>query len=85
MPGVPCRNASDKDCRQSRPPLSAVQFDYRGQVAAKGRYINMPTETAVVIAAIILVFAVFVVALAWASYYTRNVRVSGAVYFHKPK
>jgi hypothetical protein len=44
----------------------------------------MPTETAVIIAGIVLMFAVFAVALAWADYYTRNVRVSGALYFHEP-
>jgi hypothetical protein len=44
----------------------------------------MPTETAIVIAAIVLVFAVFGVALAWADYYTRNFRAPGATYFHAP-
>jgi len=38
----------------------------------------MPTETAIAIAGIVLVFAVFMVALAWASYYTRNYRAPGA-------
>ena len=37
----------------------------------------MPTETAIVIAGIVLVFAV---TLAWASYYTRNYRAPGAQY-----
>jgi archaellin len=40
----------------------------------------MPTETAIVIAGIVLVFAVFAVALAWASFYTRNYRAPGAQY-----
>lgn len=38
----------------------------------------MPTETAIVIAGIVLVFVVFMAALAWASYYTRNYRAPGA-------
>jgi hypothetical protein len=45
----------------------------------------MPTETAIVVAVIVLVFAAFATVLAWADYYTRNVRVPGAVYFHRPK
>jgi hypothetical protein len=44
----------------------------------------MPTETAVIIAGIVLMFVTFAVALAWADYYTRNVRTSGATYFHEP-
>jgi len=44
----------------------------------------MPTETAVIIAGIVLMFAVFAVTLAWADYYTRNARVPGALYFHEP-
>jgi hypothetical protein len=36
----------------------------------------MPTETAIVVAGIILVFAVFAVSLAWADYYTRGTRGS---------
>ena len=41
----------------------------------------MPTETAIIVAGIILLFAVLAVALAWASYYTRNVRTPGATYY----
>ncbi len=41
----------------------------------------MPTETAIVIAVIVLVFAVFAVALGWAAFYSRNVRTPGATYF----
>jgi hypothetical protein len=40
----------------------------------------MSTETALIIAGIVLAFAVFAVALAWASYYTRNFRAPGAEY-----
>jgi hypothetical protein len=40
----------------------------------------MPTETTIVVAGIVLVFAVFMAALAWASYYTRNFRAPGAKY-----
>jgi archaellin len=41
----------------------------------------MPAETALVIAGIVLVFAVFAAALAWASFYTRDYRAPGAQYF----
>jgi uncharacterized membrane protein len=44
----------------------------------------MPTETAIIVAGIVLLFAVLAVlavALAWASYYTRNVRTPGATYY----
>jgi hypothetical protein len=44
----------------------------------------MPTETAIIVAGIVLAFAVLAVSLAWAQYYTRNVRVPGATYFNKP-
>jgi multisubunit Na+/H+ antiporter MnhC subunit len=44
----------------------------------------MPTETAIIITGIVLMFALFAVALAWADYYTRNYRALGAVYFHEP-
>jgi hypothetical protein len=34
----------------------------------------MPTETALVVAAIVTAFSAFAIGLAWASFYTRNVR-----------
>ena len=43
----------------------------------------MPTETAIVIAVIVLVFAVFAISLGWAAFYTRNVHTPGATYFDK--
>ena len=45
----------------------------------------MPTETAIVVAGIVLVFAAFIVALAWADRYTRQVRTPGAQYFDNVK
>jgi hypothetical protein len=45
----------------------------------------MPTETAIVITGIVLVFIVFAVALGWAAFYTRNVRTPGATYFDSGK
>jgi hypothetical protein len=45
----------------------------------------MPTETAITIAGIVLAFTVLAVAMAWAQYYTRNVRVPGASYFDTSK
>jgi hypothetical protein len=44
----------------------------------------MPTETIVVVAGIVLAFAVFAASLAWADFYTRGVRTPGATYFHEP-
>jgi hypothetical protein len=44
----------------------------------------VPTETVIIIAGIVLAFAVLAEPLAWADYYTRNVRVPGATYFNKP-
>ena len=41
----------------------------------------MPTETAIIVAGIVLVFSLFAVALAWADYYSRNSRTPGAAYF----
>jgi hypothetical protein len=61
-----------------------MRSDYHYRAIAKERRIAMPTETAIIIAGIVLVFAVFVVALAWADFYTRNYRAPGATYFHEP-
>ena len=44
----------------------------------------MLTETAIIIAGIVLMFAAFVVTLAWAVYYTRNFRAPGATDFRAP-
>jgi multisubunit Na+/H+ antiporter MnhC subunit len=41
----------------------------------------MPTDTAIVVAALVIAFAVFAVALAWADLYTRDYRAPGAKYF----
>ena len=41
----------------------------------------MPTESAIVITAIVLAFAAFAVALGRAAFYTRNIRTPGASYF----
>jgi hypothetical protein len=35
---------------------------------------SMPTETAIVVAAIVAVFAIYMAALMWADFYTRNYR-----------
>jgi hypothetical protein len=43
----------------------------------------MPTETAIVVAGIVLVFTIFAVTLAWTDYYARNFRAPGAVYFQR--
>jgi hypothetical protein len=44
----------------------------------------MPTETVIIVAGIVLVFAAFGATLVWADYYTRNVRTPGAMYFPDP-
>jgi hypothetical protein len=44
----------------------------------------MPTEIVIIVAGIVLVFAVFGATLVWADYYTRNVRTPGATYFRNP-
>ncbi len=41
----------------------------------------MPTETAIVIAGIVLVFAVFAISLAWAAYRTRDYRAPESKHF----
>jgi hypothetical protein len=41
----------------------------------------MPTDIVIIIAGIVLVFAIFGATLVWADYYTRNVRTPGATYF----
>jgi hypothetical protein len=41
----------------------------------------MPTETAIIVAGIVLMFSSLIIALAWADYYTRNTRTPGASYF----
>lgn len=44
----------------------------------------MPTETAIIVAGIVLMFAAFAVALASIDYYARDFRAPGATYFHEP-
>jgi len=38
----------------------------------------MPTQTALIVAGILLVFAAFAVSLAWADFYSRNSRAHSA-------
>jgi hypothetical protein len=40
----------------------------------------MPTDIAIVVTGIVVVFAVFAAVMAWASYRTRGVRTPGAQY-----
>ena len=44
----------------------------------------MPTETVILLAGIVMVFAAFAVTLAWADYYSRNFRSPGVAYFREP-
>jgi hypothetical protein len=44
----------------------------------------MPTETAIVVAGVVLAFIVFAASLAWADYTTRGIRTPGAHYFDGP-
>jgi len=41
----------------------------------------MPTETALIVAGVVLMFVVFAGAIGWAAFYSRGVRVPGATYF----
>jgi hypothetical protein len=45
----------------------------------------MPTETAIVVAGVVCIFAFFAAALAWVDYYSRGVRTPGAQYFDEAK
>ena len=49
------------------------------------RGVFMPTETAIVVVGIVVMFSVFAAVLVWASAFTRDVRVPGATYFEKAK
>jgi hypothetical protein len=41
----------------------------------------MPTDTAIVVTILVIVFAIFAVAMIWADIYTRDSRAPGAKYF----
>ena len=41
----------------------------------------MPTETVIVVVALVIVFGIFTVSMMWADLYTRNCRTPGAQYF----
>jgi hypothetical protein len=41
----------------------------------------MPTDTAIVVIILVIVFAIFAVAMIWADIYTRDCRTPGAKYF----
>jgi len=45
----------------------------------------MPTEAAIIVIGIVLIFTVFAVSLATADFYTRNVRAPKAMYFRASK
>jgi hypothetical protein len=62
-----------------------LRFDHHHRANAKEGRVAVPTETIITLAGIVLAFLVFAVSLAWADYYTRNVRTPGASYFDKPK
>jgi hypothetical protein len=38
----------------------------------------MPTQTAIILAGVVLAFATFAISLAWADFYTRNFRGPGS-------
>ena len=42
----------------------------------------MLTETAIIVAGVVLMFSSLIMALAWADYYTRNTRTPGATYLN---
>ncbi len=43
----------------------------------------MPTDTAIIVSGVVVMFVVFVAAIGWAAFYTRGVRTPGATYFDK--
>lgn len=45
----------------------------------------MPTDIAIVIAGVVVVFAIFALALAWADFRTRGFKAPGATYFDHQK
>jgi hypothetical protein len=47
----------------------------------KKRGLAMPTETVIVVAALVLAFAIFTVSMIWGDIYTRKCRTPGARYF----
>jgi len=57
------------------PPINGDPAQFGG--------LEMPTETAIMIAGIVLVFAVFAIALAWVDFFARDFRAPGATYFDK--
>jgi hypothetical protein len=60
-----------------------MRLNDHNRVDAKETHMTQPTETAVIVAGIVLAFLVFMGALGWAVYYTRSVRTPGAVYDRK--
>jgi len=57
LPRLPCRNANNEDGRQNRSSLPALRFDDHDWAAAGEKRIAVPTETAIVIAGVVLAFA----------------------------
>lgn len=43
----------------------------------------MSTETAIIVAGVVVMFVIFIAALGWATIHTRGVRTPGATYFDK--
>jgi len=43
----------------------------------------MPTDTAIIVSGVVVMFVIFVAAMGWAAFYTRGVRTPGATYFDK--
>jgi len=43
----------------------------------------MPTDIAIIVAAITLIFATFAATIAWADFYTSGFRAPGARYFNR--
>jgi hypothetical protein len=62
-----------------------LRFDHHHRANAEEGRIAMPAETVIVVAAIVAAFAFLAVPLAWADFYSRNVRTPGASYFDKRK
>jgi hypothetical protein len=69
------RRRSVNDCRadsrQTRRADARPKFHYRKADTWKGAF-AMPTETAIVVGAIVAVFAIYAATSIWADFYTRN-------------
>jgi uncharacterized membrane protein (DUF485 family) len=77
--GIPLRRAQAARCAVSR-ALIRIKVIVGGIALTAHEYtgVQMPRQTAIIVAGIVLAFAAFAISLAWADFYTRNFRPTGA-------